>query len=116
MRRILACGLVLALSAPLVASQVQVKTYESLTVADSSVGLATATISPDGQGQIAQCYGRLETAQIRYRWDGTAPTAAEGILLEVGDVLTIDGFDVASAIRFIRTGATSGVFKVTCWR
>ena len=116
MRRILALGLVLALSAPLVASQVQVKTYESLTVADSSVGLSSSTISPDGQGQIAQCYGRLETAQIRYRWDGTAPTSSEGLLLEVGDTLTIDGFDVASAIRFIRTGSTSGVLKVSCWK
>lgn len=116
MRRLLAMGLVLALSAPLVASQVQVKTYASLTVADSSVGLASATISPDGQQQIAQCYARLETAQIRYRWDGTAPTSSEGILLEVGDTLTIDGFDVASAIRFIRTGATSGVLKVSCWK
>jgi hypothetical protein len=116
MRRILALLLVFALAAPLAASQVQVKTFEQLTVAGTAVGITAAILSPSGQQQIAKCSVRLETAQIRYRWDGTAPTAAVGTVLEVGDILTIDGFDVASAIRFIRTGATSGVLDVECWK
>lgn len=116
MRRLIAGLLVLALAAPLAASQVQVKTFEQLTVAGTAVGITAAILSPSGQQQIAKCRLRLETAQIRYRWDGTNPTASVGTILEVGDVLQIDGFDVASSIRFIRTGATSGVLDVECFK
>lgn len=97
-------------------SAAQVVTYESITVTDTAVAISTATIAPAGPGYIDACEGRLETAQIRYRWDGTAPTAAEGTLLEVGDVLPIETYDDALRIRFIRTGSTSGVLKIHCWR
>jgi len=36
----------------------------------------------------------VETDQVRYREDGTHPTSAEGILLNVGDVLTYDSWTV----------------------
>lgn len=116
MRRILAFLLVFALAAPLAAGQIQVKTFEQLTVANTAVGITATVLKPDGQNQISKCNLRLETAQIRYRWDGTAPTAAVGTVLEVGDVLVLEGYDVASSIRFIRTGATSGVLDVSCWK
>lgn len=116
MRRLIALVVLLALCAPLAASQVQVKTFEQLTVANTAVGITAAILSPSGQPQIAKCNLRLETAQIRYRWDGTNPTAAVGMILEVGDVLVLDGFETASSIRFIRTGATSGVLDISCWK
>lgn len=106
--------LVLALTVPVLASDVV--TYESLTIAAVSVGLSDATLNPSGKPPIQKCYGRLETGEVRYRWDGVAPTAAEGTLLSIGDILTIGDPVDALAVRFIRTGATSGVLKVTCWR
>ena len=90
-------------------------TYESITVANTSIGITTAITNPSGQPQQNRCLARLETASIRYRVDGTAPTSSEGILIEVGDTIEISGNTVARIIRFIRTGSTSGVLKVSCW-
>lgn len=90
-------------------------TFESITVANTAVGIAAATLLPGGDRAVG-CEGRLETAQVRYRFDGTDPTASEGVLLEVGDVLPMRAYQEASALKLIRTGSTSGVLKVHCWR
>jgi len=55
----------------------------------------------------------LETAQVRYTYDGTAPTAAVGHLVEIGDVLIVEGAAALAAFRAFRTGSTSGVFHYT---
>lgn len=91
--------------------------YESLTFAATASGFTLATLRPtDGQGQARVCSGRLEAAQIRYRYDGVAPTAAEGELLEIGDRIRIEGPVNLVQFQGIRTGATSGVLKMTCAR
>lgn len=90
-------------------------TYESLTVANTAVGITSTVITPAGRPQQTECTGRLETAQIRYRYDGTAPTSSEGTLLEIGDVLTLTNHAYLAAWRGIRTGATSGVLKWHCY-
>ncbi|HYC54523.1 MAG TPA: hypothetical protein VEL28_06275, partial [Candidatus Binatia bacterium] len=46
-------------------------TYESITVAGTAIGLTDAIIRPPGEPQQTACEGRLETAQVRYRFDGT---------------------------------------------
>lgn len=64
----------------------------------------------------AQCFvGRLETADIRMRFDGTAPTSTEGQLVQVGDILYIPASHLLTASSFIRTTATSGVLKGHFW-
>jgi hypothetical protein len=113
MRRLTMAALALLMAGSLYAAEYY--TYESVTVAASSVGLASATINPTGYDQINRCIARLETAQIRYRI-GADPTAAEGIILEVGDILNIGSAADAQGIRFIRTGGASGTLKVQCWR
>lgn len=92
-------------------------TFETLTVDATvgGVGLATATIKPSGQPQMTGCTGRVATAQIRYRYDGTAPTSTVGTLLEIGDTLTLEGLPYLVAWRGIRTGATSGVMSWHCY-
>mgnify|MGYP001561567028 CR=1 FL=1 len=113
-RRFLIAGLlVFALGTS--ATMVQVATFEQLTVATSSIGITTTVLDPAGKPQTQHCEAKLQTAQVRYRWDGTAPTSTVGTPLEAGDILTIDGNDVAKAIRFIRTGGTSGVLNIHCW-
>jgi hypothetical protein len=114
MRRLLLLALVSALAVGGVASGSQVVTYESVTVGATAVGLAATTLDPTGRGQMTHCTGRLETAQIRFRYDGTDPTASEGTPLEVGDVLEIDSHEDAARLKMIRTGGTSGVLKVHC--
>ena len=98
------------------AQDIRFATFQRLEITDTPVGLATATLDPVGLGQIQACEGRLETAQVRYRFDGGTVSAATGILFEVGDVLPLSGHATASALRFAKTGSTSGMFQVTCWR
>lgn len=91
-------------------------TYESITVAATAIGLSASTYTPaSAPSQMATCLARLETAEIRYRMDGTDPTASEGFLLEVGESLPIMGAPEMARIKFIRTGTTSGTLKVQCW-
>jgi hypothetical protein len=92
--------------------------FETITVANTAIGGTLATFTPTsgalaGEANLA-LFGPLETAQVRWRDDGTAPTSTVGHLLEVGQVLEYDG-DVGS-ISFIRTGGTSGALPVTYYR
>ena len=95
--------LVLLLAAPLGAA-----TYPGKLTIDATARSLT-------YGTNRHCRGRLETASVRLRYDGTAPTATEGELIEPGDIVTISGADLANA-QFIRTGGTSGVLPYHCWR
>jgi hypothetical protein len=52
--------------------------------------------------------GRLETADIRARWDDTNPTATVGELIPTGDDILLD-FTMITKYLFIRTGGTSAV-------
>ncbi len=85
-------------------SQYNVVGYESLSVTDTASGL---TSRPNA----ARSYvGRVETADIRYRGDGTAPTAGEGVLLQVGDIFVLNDSEI-DRTKFIRKGSTSGVIR-----
>ena len=82
--------------------------YESVTVADSAIGLTSATYLTATKAEMT-----LETAQIRVRKDGTNPTSSEGHLVEVGDIITLNSAADIATFKAIRTGATSGVLRVT---
>lgn len=82
--------------------------YEAITVANTAKTLTAGTY-----GSAQKAIMTLETAQIRVRFDGTAPTTSEGHLVEVGDVITLNAGSQMSTFQAIRTGATSGVLKVT---
>jgi hypothetical protein len=88
--------------------------FEQITVANSAVGFTSTKVEPDGssgsrKATLAEC--RLETAEIRWRIDGLAPTTTVGTLLEPGDQLVLAGHDVIMRFQAIRTGATSGVLS-----
>lgn len=80
--------------------------YESITVATTAIGFSANLIS----GKTV-AYMTLETAQIRYRLDGTAPTATEGHVLDFPATLELSGATNLANFKAIRTGATSGVLK-----
>ena len=90
-------------------------TFEKLQVADTPVGLAVGTLDVTGVGQVRACQARVETAQIRYRFDGGVVTSTTGMLLEIGDVLDVANHADASALRFAKTGSTTGVVSASCW-
>ena len=91
--------------------------YAILAVSNTAVGLASATPAMTGktQGVIVT----VETDQVRWRADGTAPTSTEGHLMNTGDVLSFDSWtsnqnwrSVLTAIRFIRV-TTDATLKIS---
>lgn len=87
-------------------------TYQALTVADTAVGFSVATLAD--VGTYGKCFGRLEVADIRFRIDGTDPTATEGVLLQENDIIEIEGLGNLQAFKAIRTGLVSGILRIHC--
>ena len=82
--------------------------FESVTVGAAAIGLTAGTYLGAVEAMIT-----LETAQIRIRTDGTNPSAIEGHLVEIDDIITLIGTKQISQFKGFRTGGISGVLKVT---
>lgn len=87
--------------------------YESITVSSTAIGCTAATVSPGGAPGAVRAMLTLESAQVRYRYDGTNPTSSEGHLLEIGETLVLEGAANIDKFKAIRTGSTDGTLKVT---
>lgn len=91
-----------------------VNNYESVTVADAAIGLTASLIGASAsRTRCERVFATLETGQIRFRYDGTAPAVGEGHIMNIGDTLVLEGHQSVTDFSAIRTGATSGVLKVT---
>lgn len=82
---------------------------EELTIGATAVALTV----PSSTSPVVQVHLTLATAQIRYLYDGTTPTASVGHVMNPGDTLTLIGYENVQNFRAIRTGSTSGVLSVT---
>lgn len=82
--------------------------YESVTVANAAIGLTALTIAGYSKAKIT-----VETAQLRYRIDGGNPTAAEGHIANIYDLIVLTSAADMVAFKAIRTGDTSAVIKCT---
>lgn len=89
--------------------------FEQVTVAATSIGLTAATYAPGGgsANSALQALVTLETAEVRYRYDGTAPTAAVGHILSPGQAILLTGLPTITNFRAIRTGGSSGLISVS---
>jgi|LGVE01.1.fsa_nt_gb hypothetical protein len=85
--------------------------YESITVADAAIGLTPAKYAGAVRAEIT-----LETADIRYRKDGTDPASDEGHPVRIDDTIVLRSATDIVTFKAIRTGSTSGVLKVTYLR
>ena len=85
-------------------AQYNILGYETLDIEDSAVSLT------GGVTGARSFVGKLETGAVRSRGDGTAPTASEGVLFSVGDVIVLGQYEIA-AMQFIRDTSTSGILK-----
>ena len=90
--------------------------FETVTFADTAIAFTVTTIHPSGGPIMTACTGKLETASIRIRYDGTAPSSTVGMLIDVGDIVTIRGTPYLDDFQGIRTGGTSGVIAFSCTR
>lgn len=82
--------------------------YESVTVSTTALGITATIVDQQHNFALITC----ETAAVRFRLDGTVPTSSEGHVLEPGDVLQLEGSELA-AFRAIRRDSTDGVLKVS---
>ena len=82
--------------------------FESITTTSTAIGFSTGTVGTYRYGFIT-----CETAQVRFRVDGTAPTTAEGHLIGPSDVLTLDSNDDLLSFRVRGATTTPGVLKAT---
>ena len=80
-------------------------TYENLTVSSSAVTFTAGTLSP-ADTKFKSALIRVETGRVRYRGDGTAPTASVGVPLDPGDVFQLVGEKNVLAAQFIRRDST----------
>lgn len=109
MRRLLSLVLMAAVLAAPVAAQ-RAPTYEALTIDNTARSISTVTLSG-----MAMCIAVLETAEVRWRNDGTAPTSSVGTPFSAGTSLRFDNLVDAARAQFIRTGAASATLHVNCF-
>lgn len=95
-------------------SQLSTVAYEQITVAATAIGFSVANVRGYGSNRFAaeKVIVVVETAQIRWRADGTDPTSSVGHLANVGTVLTFDNRDRIEKFRAIRTGSVSATLSV----
>ena len=87
--------------------------YESITVADTAVSLSAGTYTQSDGSIAKKATITVETGQIRWRYDGTAPTSSEGHLSNPTNVIVIKGSINIQNFRAIRATSTSGTIRVT---
>jgi hypothetical protein len=71
--------------------------YEKLTVSSTALALS-ASVYQRARSAII----RIESDSVRYRLDGVAPTATDGILMNAGDVLVLSDPLLVHLFRVIR--------------
>jgi hypothetical protein len=95
-------------SAGAVNARVYPRGYEKLVVSTTAVTLAA--IPSQTAAPVIRTLIRVTGAGIRYRDDGTNPTASEGFPLGDGDILEYEG--PPQALRLIRSGAADATLFV----
>lgn len=82
--------------------------FETVTVADTAISLTAGTYTTAIRAVIS-----VETATLRYRVDGTAPTASVGHIANDGDVIILESSIAISNFQAIRTTGTSASISAT---
>ena len=84
--------------------------FEQITI-DATVGGKALTAATYGNAPKAII--TIETAQIRFRVDGGAPTATIGHIADIGDQIELNSVEDIANFKAIRTGSVSAVISVT---
>jgi hypothetical protein len=117
MKKILVCLMILF---PTLVFAASLPVFETITVSTAAIGFTSTNIY---SYSVTTATCTLETAQIRFRTDGTDPTSAIGHILEVGQSLcigyctgkigVISNLVALNQFRAIRTGTVDGVLRCT---
>lgn len=92
--------------------------YEALTISSTAVALTAATYAPSGAREALVALITVEANTIRYRQDGTAPTATEGHQRISGNesVVLIYGRQNIRNFRAIRQDVADATIRITYFR
>lgn len=82
--------------------------YGSLTVSTTALDLSTVLATTDFE-KATHVLVTVETAPVRVRTDGVAPTSSEGHLLNAGDDFRYAG--QLSKLQFIRSGGSDATLR-----
>jgi hypothetical protein len=84
--------------------------FEQITIDATAGGKALTATTYDNA---TKALITVETAQIRFRVDGEAPTETVGHIADIGDKIELDSAEDIANFHAIRAGATSAVISVT---
>ena len=83
--------------------------FESLTISSTAVAITATIIDQHHDDALIT----VEAAAVRFRIDGTAPTATVGHVLEVGDVLELRGMGEIGKFQAIRRDGADATLRVS---
>lgn len=98
--------------APRLGQEATIFAFETVTVAGTAIGGTSATYAPATYGPACRAFITVETASIRWRCDGTAPTASVGHLAVAGDSIEIEGIANVANFKAIRV-TDSAAMQIT---
>jgi len=97
----------------MILSEYDIRDFETITVSSTAIGFTATKIKPttgDFKGMTAvEAFFTVETAQIRFRCDGTDPTSSVGHLLSSGDSVTIRGKNNVNNFKAIRVSSDATI-------
>lgn len=96
----------------MIAGQYTAYAFESVTVSTTSIGLTAGNFDNNTES-VKRIIITIESAQIRWRYDGGAPTASVGHLNNPFDTIILVGRTNISNFRAIRAGSTDATIRVT---
>ena len=82
--------------------------FETLTVSTTAVAITATIIDQQHDNALITC----EAASVRFRLDGTAPTATVGHVLDPGDILELRGCELGK-FQAIRRDGTDATLQVS---
>ena len=85
----------------------EILVQETVTVSTTAIGFTVANLTNSTDVVV-----RINDQDLRFRTDGTDPTAASGWTSEPGDLYVITTTEEAAAFKAIRTGGTDSEIDV----
>ena len=81
--------------------------HEQLVVSNSAVAFASL---PTGA---TRAHIQCSSYNVRFRYDGTAPTASVGTTITAGGEILLGGEDVLQHLQFIRTASNDATLDIS---
>jgi len=83
--------------------------FETKTISSTAVGLSPATYAPTNADPFSEATITVETADIRFRIDGEAPTSAIGHLVEAGNTIVLESAKEIKFFKAIAAGSDAAI-------